>query len=299
MLTKLRFQAATAHSFHLSEDLALQSVTSVPARSLEIDHRLGFVRQGYDADIVVWDSHPLSVGATPLQVYIDGRATLDPLKVDESHPKVLRENEVSTYAPKQRKILPSDLREKICADLETVGRELVITGIKASFLHDDEPSTSEGNLTMVIQGGSITCFAADCASSSSDNTIVALDNGYVLPGLTAVSASLGLLEIPSEESTKDGTVGSQVADAEDIVYAKYGVHLDGKSFRRARIGGVTRAISAPQARGLSGGVSVGIKTKEQKILSLEDGIFQDEVALHVQIGQASKGMVVSCRKMTT
>lgn len=257
------------------------------------------MRPGYDADVVVWDSHPLSVGATPMQVYIDGRATLDPLKVAESQSKIVRQNEVSSDVTKQRKVLPFDIREKLCADLETVGRELVITGIKESFLHDAESSTSEGNFTMVIQGGSITCFAADCASSSSDISIIALDNGYVLPGLTAVSVSLGLLEIPSEERTKDGTVGSQVADAENIVYAKYGVHLDGKNFRRARIGGVTKAISAPQAGGLSGGVSVGIKTKEQKTLSLEDGIFQDEVALHVQIGQVSKGMVVSGRQAIT
>jgi hypothetical protein len=51
---------------------------------------------------------------------------------------------------------------------------------------------------------------------------------------------------------------------------------------------VTRTISAPRARGFAGGVSVGIKTKEQKTLSLDDGIFQDEVGLHFRVGQASK-----------
>lgn len=78
----LLHQAATAHAFGLAADLALQSVTSVPAKSLEIDHRVGYLRPGYDADIVVWDSHPLSIGATPLQVYIDGRTTLDTKKVE-------------------------------------------------------------------------------------------------------------------------------------------------------------------------------------------------------------------------
>jgi hypothetical protein len=55
---------------------------------------------------------------------------------------------------------------------------------------------------------------------------------------------------------------------------------------------VTKAISAPIANGFSGGVSVGIRTKEQKKLSLDDGIFQDEVALHFQIGQNSKGVLI-------
>jgi urease alpha subunit len=54
--------------------LALSSVTSTPAKALGLDDRIGYVREGYDADLVVWDAHPLSVGAAPLQVYIDGTA---------------------------------------------------------------------------------------------------------------------------------------------------------------------------------------------------------------------------------
>jgi hypothetical protein len=27
---------------------------------------------GFDADVVVWDSHPLSLGSTPQEVWIDG-----------------------------------------------------------------------------------------------------------------------------------------------------------------------------------------------------------------------------------
>lgn len=294
VLMASRFQAATAHSFHLPEDLALQSVTSVPARSLEIDHRVGFVRSGYDADIVVWDSHPLSVGATPLQVYIDGRATLDPKKVTESLAKVTTKKVLMPKAPKQRKILESYVKEQLCGRLDGMTGRLFIRGIKESFL-DHHPVIETGsnpdNLTMVIQGGSIECFSNVCHSATSDDTVIELEDGYVLPGLTAVSVSLGLLEIPSEDRTSDGTVGTQSSgsNAEDVIYAKYGVHLDGKNFKRARIGGVTRAISAPRAGGFAGGVSTGIKTKEQKTLSLDDGIFQNEVALHFQVGQASKG----------
>lgn len=289
---KIRFQAATAHSFHLSEELALQSVTSVPARSLEIDHRVGFVRPGYDADLVVWDSHPLSVGATPLQVYIDGRATLDPKKVKESQPKAAVDTR--QQRPRQRKVIPSDIRAKLCEDLEMTARKVIITGIKESYLDHStiaQSRSASGNLTMIIQDGSIVCFGTQCASTTSEDTVISLENGYVLPGLTAVSVGLGLMEISSEDGTSDGSVSTQTSslNAENVIYAKYGVHLDGKSFKRARIGGVTKAISAPIAGGFSGGVSVGIKTREQKVLSLDDGIFQDEVALHFQIGQESKG----------
>jgi imidazolonepropionase-like amidohydrolase len=253
---------------------------------------VGFVRSGYDADIVVWDSHPLSIGATPLQVYIDGKATLNPQKVAESG--LIAENQSASETPKQRMPISSDLRE-FCDDQIATGKKLIITGIRESFLEHAADLGSSGNLTMIVQNGKAICFSEECEDTSTDDaTVLHLENGYVLPGLTAVSVSLGLIEIPSEKSTVDGSVSTQASTLEpqNVVYSKYGVHLDGKNFKRARIGGVTKAISAPAAEGLSGGVSVGIKTKVQKTLSLDEGIFQDEVALHFQIGQTSKGSYV-------
>ncbi|TVY81685.1 hypothetical protein LSUE1_G002182 [Lachnellula suecica] len=165
----LLFQAATAHSFHLPEDLALQSVTSVPAKSLEIDHRIGY-----------------------------------------------------------------------------------------------------------------------CSATTAGGTNINLQNGHVSPGLTAISNSLGLAEITTDPATSDGKVGQEGVnlDPKDLVFAKYGVHLEGKAFGRARLAGVTRAISPPMANGFNGGVSVGIKTSGKKTI-LNGGIFQGDVALHFGVGQVS------------
>ena len=243
---------------------------------------------------MVWDSHPLSAGATPLQVYIDGRATLDPKKVAETHPKITAQDNFASQAPKQHKIISFNEKEKLCGLVGGRNQRIIISGIEESFLDGFpviESSLDPKNLTIVVEAGSIVCFGTSCPFPDSADTVIELAHGFVLPGLTAVSVSLGLLEIPSEEVTSDGKISAQNSgsNAEDVVYAKYGVHLDGKNFNRARIGGVTRAISAPRAGGFAGGVSVGIKTSEQKVLSLDDGIFQDEVALHFQVGQASKG----------
>ncbi len=42
---------------------------------------------GYDADVVIWDSHPLALGATPKQIFIDGIAQLkDPFSVTKPDP---------------------------------------------------------------------------------------------------------------------------------------------------------------------------------------------------------------------
>ncbi|NQV51547.1 MAG: amidohydrolase family protein [Flavobacteriales bacterium] len=56
----------------MSEEQALNMVTINPARLLHLDHRMGSIEAGKDADLVVWNGHPLSVYAHPDQTYIEG-----------------------------------------------------------------------------------------------------------------------------------------------------------------------------------------------------------------------------------
>jgi imidazolonepropionase-like amidohydrolase len=267
-------------------------VTSVPAKSLEIAHRVGYVRSGYDADLVVWDSYPLSVGATAIQVYIDGKATLDPDKVTESLANVV--SSVPHAGKRQhamRKVEAKDAKETFCAVAENYGAKILITGIMESFLEDRDIVTTGDKFNMVIENGRIICFDNNdgCASIAFDAQAIHLENGYVLPGLTAVTSNLGLTEIWSEPSSSDGRLKQPTSlGVESVDYAKYGIHLDGRAFSRARIGGVTKAVTAPRGNGFAGGVSVGIKTSGKKTI-LDGGIFQNEVALHFTIGQGSKG----------
>jgi imidazolonepropionase-like amidohydrolase len=268
--------------------LALQSVTSVPAKSLEIDHRVGYVRPGYDADIVVWNSHPLSVGATAMQVYIDGRATLDPKTVAESGATYAKDEQTKPLV--QKTTLASTERSELCEQVEKAGARITITGITESYL-ESFPSSKEANTTMVIQNGKIICFAshADCSPHITSGPTINLKNGHVLPGLTAVTVGLGLSEIALDPGTSDGTVSKSAdsMDPENVVYAKYGIHLDGRGFSRAGIGGVTTAVTAPISNGFAGGVSVAISTSGKKNI-LDGGIVKENVALHFGIGERSK-----------
>lgn len=292
----LRFQAATAHSFHLPEDLALQSVTSVPAKSLGLEHRIGYLRPGYDADIVVWDSHPLSVGATPSQVYIDGRATLDPIKVTEGAAKVSSEVVESLSNPIMRAHLEPAVKEEMCNHLAQ-GRTF-ITGITKSYLKvTDQDKRASENLTMVLDSGKVVCFNSgkNCISHSSGAHVITFQDGHVSPGLTALSTSLGMIEIAMEGQTGDGGINRKLnpSDPNNLVFAKYGVHLEGRAFERAMFAGITRAISAPLNGGFSSGVSVGIKTSGKQTI-LDGGIFRDDIAVHFAVGQGSKSRFAMC-----
>jgi Amidohydrolase family len=271
----------------------LQSVTSIPAKSLQQDHRIGYIKTGYDADIVVWDSHPLSVGATPLQVYVDGKPTLDPEKVKDSMPSQYLESRPFSK-PGIRPLPLEEARTATCSQISKHQGPILVTGITASYLPGFEHSSQNGNnLTAIIQNGNLVCLdtASTCQSISKDARVVHLDNGHLSHGLTAITSSLGILEISSESSTTDGsgTRAEDPLDASKVNYAKYGVHLDGKAFGRARIGGVTRAVTLPQYDGgLIRGVSAGIRTSGKKSL-LDGGVWDEEVGLHVVVGQGSKG----------
>jgi hypothetical protein len=264
----------------------------VPAKSLGLDHRIGFVRPGYDADIVVFDSHPLSIGATPLQVYIDGRPTLDEETVHKSLEKVLPER--LQAKPQMRPKLDPEARLETCRRVRE--EKTVITGITKSYLQNHAATdglSPQGNLTLVLDKGKPLCLdtASNCLTHSSGSTFtVTLQNGHLLPGLTAAVASAGMIEIDMEDQTGDGKVDPKLdpLDPESVVFAKYGVRLDGRAFERARLGGVTRVVSAPLGGGFLGGVSVGVKTGGEKTL-VDGGVFREDVALHFTLGEDSKG----------
>lgn len=69
----LNWQAAMHLRHGLSEADALRCITSNPADILGIEGRKGRLKVGLDADIVIWDKHPLDLQAKPKVVYVRGK----------------------------------------------------------------------------------------------------------------------------------------------------------------------------------------------------------------------------------
>ncbi len=57
----------------LSEQKALEGITINPAKNLKIDHRLGSIETGKDADLVLWNHHPFHYLAKPKWTMIGGK----------------------------------------------------------------------------------------------------------------------------------------------------------------------------------------------------------------------------------
>ena len=90
MARRLNQEAAKAVKYGgVSEEEALKFVTLNPAKLLRIDHRVGSLVAGKDADLVLWSDHPLSVYAQAEQTYVDGIKYFD-LEEDEAKREWMR-----------------------------------------------------------------------------------------------------------------------------------------------------------------------------------------------------------------
>lgn len=56
----------------LSWGQALRAITSAPAEALGLGDRIGSLKPGHAADVVVWDGDPLELESAPVAVWIDG-----------------------------------------------------------------------------------------------------------------------------------------------------------------------------------------------------------------------------------
>jgi imidazolonepropionase-like amidohydrolase len=98
----------------LTETEALSLITINPAKQLEIDKRVGSIEPGKDADLVIYDKHPLSSYAKVQKVLIDGEVYFDRDKdvsgraEKENRKKVL--NDKMKEQPRQQRATPTTRR---------------------------------------------------------------------------------------------------------------------------------------------------------------------------------------------
>ncbi|KAH7144490.1 hypothetical protein B0J13DRAFT_555361 [Dactylonectria estremocensis] len=260
------FEAAKAYHYGLPYHAALSGVTSAPADLLGMGQRLGKVKSGFDADIAVWDSDPLSVGATPVQVWIDGKAQFD--------------DPVELSKPLSAPITPDESLGEVVVEKPAMVNDVLFSGVTRVLLSDNNKYESEaGSFNVVVSKGKISCIGVCEAefktSAASGAKAIALEHGYLFPAFTGVAGTLGLNAIDAESTTDNGANPSVFSRAID------GLMLDTKKLNVAARYGVTRAISAPtfSGGGTHYGTSVGFSTSA--LTSLEEGaVFASDLAVH-------------------
>ncbi|KAG1899770.1 uncharacterized protein F5891DRAFT_1036409 [Suillus fuscotomentosus] len=288
----LLHEAAQAHYYGLNPALALLSVTYTPATAMGMGHRIGMLKAGYDADVVIWSSHPLSLAATPTQVYIDGIPQLSHpgrhvAKGPTTSPRTPDFDSEKVAAVAHEGIPPLEPRSVKGALFVNVSGLYMRGGGSTGVARISEKVGSVG-----VEDGRVVCVSqcSDFAQGAAD--IVDLEGGTITPGLTSFGAPLGLVEIRLEPSTNDGSVYNPLDGdlpailGDTIMRAQDGLMFGGQNLLLAYRGGVTTAITAPSGtflQGVSTAFSPGAAHANVKNASVVD-----EVALHVGISMSSR-----------
>ncbi|HET7712123.1 MAG TPA: amidohydrolase [Thermoanaerobaculia bacterium] len=77
----------------LTEEEALRTCTINPAKQLRLDHRLGSIEAGKDADLVIWSGHPLSTYSRVETTFVEGEILFDRARDLQARERMAREKQ--------------------------------------------------------------------------------------------------------------------------------------------------------------------------------------------------------------
>jgi imidazolonepropionase-like amidohydrolase len=267
-----RLNTEAAKSMHwggLTEDEALSFVTINPAKQLKIDSRVGSLEVGKDADVVIWNKHPLSTYAIVDRVYIDGMQYYDRLGeerrlTDASKEKTtLSSAEGRPQIPGPQKAQTPQASEPQKAQMAQTYPEDTFGSVAAATRTQTQqsgPATAITNArifpisgapiergTIVIRGNRIEAVGANVAVPAGA-TVIDAKGSEVYPGFIDARTSLGLNE-PGPRNFEDT---NEMLEINASVKAQVAYQSDSDAIPVARVNGITTAAVIPSG-GLVGG----------------------------------------------
>jgi imidazolonepropionase-like amidohydrolase len=245
----LAFEAAKGHHYGLSAELAIQAITSVPAERLGQDWRIGYVRNGYDADVVIWDKHPLELGAHPLRVFVDGYTTFRHTDYNST---------IGTDFESRKLKVGKTVRVEVAQD--SISNKAV-TYMNIAGLVSSPNAKWEKNSKIVVENDIVSCIGPNCETVGD---VVDLKNGWVIPGIIATGVHLGLEVIASESVTSAGKLEGQ---SNEVVNSSDGIRIGRERSRQldaAFKAGVTTAVVTYRNSGPIGARSTAFRVGAKK-----------------------------------
>ena len=265
----------------LTDDEALALVTINPARQLRVESRVGSLEVGKDADVVIWNHHPLSTYAIVDRVYIDGQTYYDRPEDQKRLTELAREkdtlanaeraernerrgpsttSEAAAPRPREDRIQdgaggPSDTAQgQPNGDVQraiarTQSAPTVTRGVlaitNARIFPIATPSIDRG--TVVMHDGIIESVGAN-VSVPPGAQIIDAGGADVYPGFINAQTTMGL-EDPGAGNFGDA---NELLDFNPQLRAQVAFHNDSEAIPVARANGLTTVVATPGG-GLLGG----------------------------------------------
>jgi imidazolonepropionase-like amidohydrolase len=263
----------------ITDDQAIAMVTLNPATQLRIDNRVGSVEVGKDADLAVWNHHPLSTMAIVERTYIDGIVYYDRIKDEQRAANV--ENEKALLLGRQGGTPPAPADspaaapaarppitpEPLRVQLNGNGPAWAITN--ARIVPVSGPAIEKG--TIVIKGNRILAVGAAASVPSGAKTVDGAGLS-VYPGFIDAGTDLGL----NEPGVRNYDDVNEMLTFNQMLRTRMAYQSDSDAIPVARVEGITTAAIMP-----GGGVIAG----EIPVMNL-DGWTWEENTLRPSAGLA-------------
>lgn len=227
--------AKTLRYGNLSEAKALAQVTLNPAWQLGIDARVGSLDVGKDADLAVFNGHPLSVYSRCEYAFVDGECLFE-RKYAAGETRPLNETGPAFG--------PIDCPDPSQLPLPGDGGVYALVG---ATLHPvSSPPVENG--VLVIDHGKIVAVGAD-ARVPDHAEVVRCDGLHVYPGLIDAATHLGLGEIGSVAGGNDQT---ELGDNQADLRVTAAINAASTHIPVTRCDGVTDVLVVPEGSSISG-----------------------------------------------
>ena len=233
--------AKTVRYGNMPIDNALQTVTRNPARELGIDDRLGTLEVGKDADLAIYNGHPLSAYARCEMTLIEGEIYFS----REHAPTAMSDKARARSAkPPVLKLASLEARNRTLDLGEVQHGRYALTG---ATLYPVDGEVIAGG-TLLIEDGRIAGIGKDLEIPTGSQ-IIDCAGMHIAPGFIDAGTQLGLTEIGKVRETQDFSEGGLY---QPDLRAGVGLNVDSELIPVARSGGITSIMIRP-----SGGVIAG------------------------------------------
>ncbi len=229
LMRYMNMQAAESIKWgNLSPNQALRLVTINPARQLGIADRVGSIEVGKDADLALFNGHPLNVFSRCMMTLIDGEVLFE--GTDEFRPLDRSLPVISNRGHEQVPLSAQDRYALVGATVHPISGDPIAEG------------------TVLIEKGLIAAVGRD-VTTPPGTMLVNAKGLHVYPGLIDAGSKLGVMEVGQVRSTRDDRDSASFAPDLKMIGS---INPHSAHVAVARTSGVTTSHSVPAGGIISG-----------------------------------------------
>jgi imidazolonepropionase-like amidohydrolase len=245
----------------MSEEEALKTITLNGAKQLGLEKRLGSIEVGKDADLVIFNGHPLNGYARPELTLVEGEVYFQRSEQLQPGPGALAgpvaANGTFKAIPRNR-------------DGDYVLRGLTVHPVSGPAVSNASVAIGKGKITAVLDPSK-----DEKTELPATATVIDAAGLHLYPGMIDAATVLGLTELGSARETNDFAEGG---DFQPDLRASIAINPDSELIPVTRANGVTTVVTRPTGSLIAGQSALidlaGWVPKEMTVV--------DPLALHVE-----------------